>query len=403
MIPPHSRKRFVDFWPVSSDSESSDSESESSEPKQKTRKTTPSKKDLMELPEDIIRNCFEFVGCGNYRFLAGVSKAWKTEYKKIDKVTFFSNGVATVPCFNLFLSEFTWKNRKECKGNVSNNVRLHPNDMLMYYASKNGNFLMFMHGLFNHYRLINDDDGSRFNCVELAASGGHLDVVSNALMHMDSRGQWGEGRALRMACENGHIDVVNFMIERIKKWEVERGRVRPSCWKQYNSRCLEGAARNGHLQILIKFHESDLDFENSFNLATCDNAARGGHIDILKWLKNNIRAWSDWSGSTSTCLNAGRGGHFDILKWLYHENRFEMDKHICTCAALHGNLDILKWAILHGCEMDEKTCEMAAFKGHLHILKWARKYDCPWDKTTCAKRARKKGHLEIVEWIDAQL
>ena len=40
-------------------------------------------------------------------------------------------------------------------------------------------------------------------------------------------------------------------------------------------------------------------------------------------------------------------------------------------AASNGHLDVLKWARENGCKWDSLTCSNAALNGHLYVLKWA--------------------------------
>jgi hypothetical protein len=46
-------------------------------------------------------------------------------------------------------------------------------------------------------------------------------------------------------------------------------------------------------------------------------------------------------------------------------------------AALGGHLEVLKWARENGCPWDELTCAWAAKSGHIEVLKWARANGCP--------------------------
>ena len=62
-------------------------------------------------------------------------------------------------------------------------------------------------------------------------------------------------------------------------------------------------------------------------------------------------------------------------------------------AAKGGHLKVLKWARENDCPWDG-TCMCAAKGGHLKVLKWARENDCPWNKWTCADAAI-GGHLEV--------
>jgi hypothetical protein len=43
---------------------------------------------------------------------------------------------------------------------------------------------------------------------------------------------------------------------------------------------------------------------------TCAYAARKGHLEVLKWAKENGADWDVW-----TCRNATSRGHLEVLKW----------------------------------------------------------------------------------------
>jgi len=57
----------------------------------------------------------------------------------------------------------------------------------------------------------------------------------------------------------------------------------------------------------------------------------------------------------------------------------------CSHAARGGHLEVLKWAREHGCPWNENgycVCDDAASGGHLEVLKWAREHGCPWSSPT---------------------
>jgi len=66
-------------------------------------------------------------------------------------------------------------------------------------------------------------------------------------------------------------------------------------------------------------------------------------------------------------------------------------------------LEVLQWAVEHGCPWDSQTCTMAAMWGQLDVLKWAWEHDCPGiaagdGEYTCA-RAAGTGQLQ---WLRDQ-
>ena len=100
-------------------------------------------------------------------------------------------------------------------------------------------------------------------------------------------------------------------------------------------------------------------------------AAFDGHLDVLKWARENDCKWDSW-----TCTYAAGNGHLDVLKWA-RENGCEWNSDTCSNAGYHGHLHVLKWARENGCAWNSWTCAYAAQNGHLHVLKWARENGCP--------------------------
>jgi hypothetical protein len=52
----------------------------------------------------------------------------------------------------------------------------------------------------------------------------------------------------------------------------------------------------------------------------------------------------------------------------------------CAYAAKGGHLDVLKWAHEQGCPWDELTCAHAADGRHVQVLKWIYEQGGPWDE-----------------------
>jgi len=97
----------------------------------------------------------------------------------------------------------------------------------------------------------------------------------------------------------------------------------------------------------------------------CYEAAEKGHLEMLKWARENGCPWDE-----CTCSGAAGNGHLEVLKWA-RENGCPWDVLTWIYAASRGHLEVLKWARENGCPRDEFTCYHAAFHGHLEVLKWA--------------------------------
>ncbi|QDZ25166.1 hypothetical protein HOP50_16g77120 [Chloropicon primus] len=118
---------------------------------------------------------------------------------------------------------------------------------------------------------------------------------------------------------------------------------------------------------------------NKRKFAIINFAAREGHVDLFHWLakqKGEEKAQPPWG--KLTCAHAAWGGHLRVLKVLRE----------------------------HGCPWDEETCSSAAGGGHLEVLQWARKQACPWDYWSCyyaAQTTKLRGQGEVAKWVSLQL
>jgi hypothetical protein len=96
----------------------------------------------------------------------------------------------------------------------------------------------------------------------------------------------------------------------------------------------------------------------------CDEIARYGYLEVLKWARENGCEWDSY-----TCHNAAENGHLEVLKWA-RENGCVWNSITCDYAAKNGNLEILKWAIENGCRMGPDICGVAYSYGHFEVIKW---------------------------------
>jgi hypothetical protein len=73
--------------------------------------------------------------------------------------------------------------------------------------------------------------------------------------------------------------------------------------------------------------------------------------------------------------------------------------HSCAQAAGCGHLETLKWLRENLCPWNEVTCYMATRGGHLHTLAWAIENGCPWHGYEVFDAALSRGMTEIVAWL----
>jgi hypothetical protein len=195
---------------------------------------------------------------------------------------------------------------------------------------------------------------------------------------------------------------------------MKRIRLTPFPWSEYTC---ANAAKFGHLTLLKWLHEQGCPWD----ILTFGSAAAFGNIKILEWLYQKKCPWH-WG----TFCHAARAGTLDVLKlkwlherkcpwsehtfaaavetgnlglveWLIEQNCPRHDCHVLGTAAGTGNLTMVKWLVDRGFPMNKDACSSAAYWGKLEILKWLHEQKCPWDGKTC-KYARKYGYDNVYSW-----
>lgn len=179
------------------------------------------------------------------------------------------------------------------------------------------------------------------------------------------------------AAERGNMEIL--------KWAINKGC--PVTENVYIKAVIKG--RLMMLQWLINNEFID----QRYNCAELLNmAARYGHLNILKWLHTNNtkhiqRITYDhlsWLPERIT---------YDQLSWLPEGHR-SLYENVCSYAARGGHLQILKWAKSNGYKWCKyEICKDAAYSGNIEMIKWLREHNnCSWDSRTCDDAA-KNGHL----------
>ena len=127
----------------------------------------------------------------------------------------------------------------------------------------------------------------------------------------------------------------------------------------------------------------------------CLEVALTNKLELLKWIREEKKCEWDWR----TINEAAHKGNLEMVKYCV-ANKCPVYERACGCAALEGHLEILKY--LHEevkAPWDFRTADWAAENGHLHILEYLveRKYD-QFDVSACT-RAAMNGHLDCLKYL----
>lgn len=188
------------------------------------------------------------------------------------------------------------------------------------------------------------------------------------------------------------------------------------------------AAGSGNLKALQQLRDKSIQGEALvWNERIVEVAAKEGHLDILKYLRNssihehaNICPWDE-----SACTVAAFYGRTDILQWLRNptietsstdlsekyttedSNNHSEPSDFCNCETVKHNStakDIDEKSRNNfedslPCPWNQKTCTAAVKGGHLNTLKWLLENGCPcgYDTFKYAKLGNRKDIIELLE------
>ena len=164
------------------------------------------------------------------------------------------------------------------------------------------------------------------------------------------------------------------------------------------------AAENGHLHILEYLVERKYD---EFNGATVVIAAEKGHLDCLKYLHETAKA--PWQNEA--VQKAHENKHSECLQYLldincplprgwWYEGGTLFGEPTINQAAEGGNLEMIQYCVAKNCPMNgEEACASAASGGSLECLKYLHEDVKAPWDWSTAAEAAENGHLHILEYL----
>ena len=157
-------------------------------------------------------------------------------------------------------------------------------------------------------------------------------------------------------------------------------------------------AKCGHLDIILWAKDSA---KLSFDTQDCINGAvSSGNIELVKWFR---AIGAKWNNNTLRC--AARTGNIELLQYLFQSACPFTDTSACAeavishlCSNNHTkSLEVLQFLHQHNAPWTEETCKNAARDGNLEALHYARSNGCPWNCSSLEEAAR-YGHYDVVKY-----
>ena len=161
----------------------------------------------------------------------------------------------------------------------------------------------------------------------------------------------------------------------------------------YESYFCDQVAKTNKLELLKWIREEKKCDWNE--LTIIEAAASQGNLEMVKYCVANECPVDEW-----TCACAARYGHLECLKYLREEAKAPWDLGTANWAALTGHLHILEYLVERKYdEYDAWACRNAAMDGHLDCLKYLRETaKAPWD-SQAVYHAHKRNHPECLQYL----
>lgn len=405
-------------------------------------------KTINDLPTDLMKNIFSYIGKGNYCFVGPVSKDFCFNYltmdliednfaHRMDYIQAIGRNKVTTP----EAASTSMELAEHCFFYASDKF----NEKVLTKAVLNGrqDIVTMAHGLGVKTPIFHLD-GAIFEITEK----GDLEMLQ--LLHRKYHIPF--HNVFRKAAKHGHFDILNWMkiliecgnglfgfddITNVFAHAAGGGQQEVIEWLKVFTEDITGhpydrtnlfivdAAAGGHLELLKWLSEDDDDALRDVNILV--DAIHGGNIELIKYLVDHGCPYNDPELCAEAADLEDHVKSLEILTYLHHHS-VPWDEDTCSKAAYAGNLDALIYARRNGCPWDEKTLEEAIMKGNipiveyclqnncpltshdcalaaghldrdhaLKVLKVLRKHSVPWDESTCANAAR-LGNLKVLEW-----
>ena len=138
----------------------------------------------------------------------------------------------------------------------------------------------------------------------------------------------------------------------------------------WNSRTINAAADQGNLEM-VKYCVAN---ECPIGTYACAHAAQNGHLEVLKYLREEVKA--TWDSRTASW--AAAKGHLHILEYLVERKYDQYSVYACAFAAENGHFDCLKY--LHEtakAPWDEKAVREAHENNQPECLQYLLDNNCP--------------------------
>lgn len=360
------------------------------------------------LQPEIVRLIFTFVGGYDYRFIAVVSKTFRTLYSKEfpAKVTSVTLAGLSIHHAKVFYDEYNEDmfprkrvhddERKVIKFMMEEAILIGNLDVLKFLVS---------------WEKINVTEMERALAFKFSVGCGRMDC----LQFLFTRGVVVHSNVINNAARNGQLHILKFLCQKYSKgYKVltcesasEGGHIKclqylHSKGATFNGRCFVEAARGGHLDCIRYLYENDCTWEigGQGRADYIMRVAANNSFECFQYLNENQCPWYTWG-----CFKAAAsGGNDECLQYIYNiirpnfmENRsFHYD--LMSEAAGSGRLECLKFLHEKGCGWNIHASRRASSSKSVECLRYLHDNGCPMDQVCCTVAIR-NGSINCLRYL----
>jgi len=175
---------------------------------------------------------------------------------------------------------------------------------------------------------------------------------------------------VRRVEKNLSVCIVSNAIESDRMEILEWYKSKNLGWSEWNCR---DAANHGNVRMLKYLRENGCPW----SVNTLKEACGKGHIDVILWAISN-----GCEMDKMDMLEACRRNARIVVEYALKKKIVALDSSLCAAAACGGHINLLKWLRDQGCPWDESTILVAFERNRLDVLEWSLRNGCPIDGIT---------------------
>lgn len=279
---------------------------------------------MNDLPSDLMKNIFSFVGKGSYYFISQISKEFCLNYLTFDVIE----------------GKFAHK--------------------MDYFQAIDRNKITTSKVAASCIKLaedcfVNSDDGPDTLNEEIcliAALEGRKDIVTMGITFGVEITERISHEVLGEIAAKGDLKMLQLLLGLEPYF---------NCHPSYVRCIIENAARHGHIIILKWLFNDNSNEDRIENVRTSspsmfEASAESGHLDIIEWGKDIVMHNSFDLSENESFRNALKGGHISLVRW-YRSQGLPFDQYTLSVAAKSRNIELLEYLLQHECPNDNPhTC-----------------------------------------------